>query len=378
MNLTIDREILLENLNTISRGLPSKSPLPILTGIKLYVTENDLFMTSSNSDISVEVTINDASLEIKEPGQTVVPGKFIDIIRKINSRKVNLYLADDKILVIKADRGEYKLYVMDPLEYPKMDFVALENPLKLSSDLLKNIIKSTVFATSQTEKKPILTGVNFSNVNKVLTITATDSFRLSQKVVNIDEYADFNITIPSKSLDELSKAIDQYAGEVNLYFKANKLLAQFRNVCFQTRLLDGNYPDTSKLIIPNYQINLTFNKDELIEALERVSLLSPRDSSKDKEITYSIVKLELKKDRTVEISTNNSQIGDAKEELLPTGIEADGPISLGFSSRYLLDALKSFLSTEVVLSFQAETRPFIVRGENDGNLTQLILPVRMN
>ena len=378
MNLTIDREVLLENLNTISRGLPAKSPMPILTGIKLYVTENDLFMTSSNSDISVEVTINDASLEIKEPGQTVVPGKFIDIIRKINSRKVNLYLAEDKILVIKADRGEYKLYVMDPLEYPKMDFVALENPLKLSADLLKNIIKSTVFATSSSEKKPILTGVNFSNTNNTLTVVATDSFRLSQRVVSIDNYNDFNITIPNKSLDELIKAIDQYQGDVNLYFQANKLLAQFKNVCFQTRLLDGNYPDTSKLIGSNYSINLTFNKDELIEAVERVSLLSPRDSAKDREVTYSIVKLELKKDRTLEISTTNSQIGDAKEELLPTGIDADGPISVGFSSRYLLDALKSFISTEVTLGLQAETRPFIVRGENDNNLTQLILPVRMN
>ncbi len=378
MNLTIDREVLLENLNTISRGLPTKSPMPILTGIKLYVTENDLFMTSSNSDISVEVTINDASLEIKEPGQTVVPGKFIDIIRKINSRKVNLYLAEDKILVIKADRGEYKLYVMDPLEYPKMDFVALENPLKLNADVLKNMIKSTVFATSSSEKKPILTGVNFTNVNNTLTVVATDSFRLSQKVISIEPYNDFNITIPNKSLDELLKAIDQFAGDVNLYFQSNKLLAQFKNVCFQTRLLDGNYPDTSKLISSNFAINLTFNKDELIEAVERVSLLSPRDSAKDKEITYSIVKLELKKDRSVEISTTNSQIGDAKEELLPTGIDADGPIAVGFSSRYLLDALKSFISTEVTLGLQAETRPFIVRGENDSNLTQLILPVRMN
>ena len=85
MNLTIDREILLENLNTISRGLPVKSPMPILTGIKLYATDTDLFMTSSNTDISVEVTINDASLQITEAGQTVVPGRFfIDIIRKIN------------------------------------------------------------------------------------------------------------------------------------------------------------------------------------------------------------------------------------------------------------------------------------------------------
>ena len=207
MNISIDREILLENLNTIARGLPARSPMPILTGIKLYATDTDLYMTSSNSDISVEVVINDSQLVIQQPGQTVVPGKvFIDIIRKINSRKINLYVSDDKVLVIKADRGEYKLQIMDPVDYPKIDFVLHENPLVIDADVLKGVIRETVFATATSEKKPILTGVNLKNQGGKLIATATDSFRLSQKIVAIDpEYKDFNITVPNKSFDELLK-----------------------------------------------------------------------------------------------------------------------------------------------------------------------------
>ena len=378
MNLTIEREILLENLNTISRGLPVKSPMPILTGIKLYATDTDLFMTSSNTDISVEVTINDSSLNIIEPGQTVVPGRFfIDIIRKINSKKVNLFLSEDKILIIKADRGEYKLHIMDPLDYPKMDFVSQENGLELPADLIKSIVRETVFATAQTEKKPILTGVNFNHNNGKLVITATDSFRLSQKIITIPEYKNFNITIPAKSLDELVRSIDNYGENIKIYFSINRMLVVFKNVCFQTRLLDGNYPETSRLIPQEFPIILKFNKDELAAAVERVSLLSPRDSAKDKEITYSIIKLSIKKDRIIEISTNNATIGDAKEELIPTSIEASNPITIGFSSRYLLDSLKSLLSTEISLNLSGEIRPFIIKGNNDANLTQLILPVRM-
>lgn len=380
MNITIDREILLENLNTIQRGLPSKSPMPILTGIKLYATDTDLFMTSSNSDISVEVVINDSSLNITQPGQTVVPGRFfIDIIRKINSKKVNLYLSDDKILVIKADRGEYKLHIMDPVDYPKIDFVVLENPLTISADVLKDVIKATVFATSSSEKKPILTGVNFKKVENKIIVTATDSFRLSQKIISLDmEYKDFNITIPNKSLDELLKSLDQYNEKINLYFGKNKLLVSFKNVSFQTRLLDGNYPDTSRLIPAEFPIVLKFNKDELMDAVERVSLLSPRDKEKDKEITYSIIKLSIKKDRIIEISTTNASVGDAKEELIPTSIEASTPITIGFSSRYLIESLRSFISTEVSLNINGEIRPFILKGDRDANLTQLILPVRMD
>lgn len=379
MNITIDREILLENLNIISRGLPAKSPMPILTGIKFEATDSDLYLTSSNTDISVEVLINDVSLEITEPGKTVVPGKFFfEIIRKINSKKVNLYLIDDKILVIRADRGEYKLHIMDYMDYPNVDFVCLENPLKLDAQILKKIIKETVFATAASEKKPILTGVNFKNEGGKLIATATDSFRLSQKIISIEDYNDFNITIPNKSLDELLKAIDLYDDELSLYFSNNKLLIKYKNVLFQTRLLDGNYPPTSKLIPNEFPIIIKFNKDELVDAVERVSLLSPRDKERDKEITYSIIKLSIKKDRIIEISSTNASIGDAKEEIIPTNVEASNPITIGFSSRYLLEALRSFMSTEVSLNLSGEIRPFVITGENDANLTQLILPVRMN
>ena len=379
MNFTIDREILLENLNVISRGLPSKTPMPILTGIKLHATDTDLFMTSSNTDISVQVTVSDKSLQITKQGKTVVPGKFfIDIIRKINSKTINLYLIEDKILVIKADRGEYKLHIMDPIDYPNIDFVCLENPLKLSASELKSIIKVTAFATAQTEKKPVLTGVNFKNVNGRVVVTATDSFRLAEKIINIEDYNDFNIVVPNKSLDELAKALDSYDEELELYFTTNKLLAKFKNVLFQTRLLDGNYPDTSRLIPADFPIIIKFNKDELQEAVERISLLSPRDKEKDREITYSIIKLSINNDRVIEISTNNAVIGDGKEEIIPTDMKVSNPILIGFSSRYLIEALRSFNSTEISLNFCGDVRPFVIRGEEDINLTQLILPVRMD
>ncbi len=379
MNITIDREVLLENLNIIARGLPVKSPMPILTGIKLEATDNDLYMTSSNTDISVEVLINDSSLKIDEAGKTVIFGKtFIDVIRKCNSKKVNLYLDDKKSLVIKADRSEFNLNIMDYSDYPNIDFVTLMNPLEFSATEFKKLVRETVFSTSQSEKKPILTGVNFNNTDNKLVITATDSFRLSQKVVELNDYPNFNITIPAKSLDEMARVLDNYEENVNFYFAPNKLLLKYKNVLFQTRLLDGNYPDTSRIIPSSFPIVLRFNRDELIDAVDRVSILSPRDKEKDKEITYSIIKLVIKNDRIIELSTNNSFTGNAKEEIIPTDIEATNSIVIGFSARYFIEALRSFMSTEITMSLSGEVRPFIIKGDYDNNLTQLILPVRMD
>mgnify|MGYP000266186849 CR=1 FL=1 len=124
--------------------------------------------------------------------------------------------------------------------------------------------------------------------------------------------------------------------------------------------------------------NIKFNKEELLEAVERVSLLSPRDKEKDREITYSIIKLLLKNDQSVEISTENAQIGDAKEEIIPTGINSSETIRIGFSSRYLVEALRSFTSQEVTLNFSEAIRPFVISSEAEPNLCQLILPVRMD
>lgn len=378
MNLTIDREVLLNNLNTISRGLATKSPNPILTGIKIYVTDTDLFMTSSNSDISVEVDIADSSLIITEAGQTVVPGKFfIDIIRKINSKTVNLYSTEDQIIVIKADRGEYKLHVMDPLDYPEINLVTLENPLTIDAEIFLSLIKATVFAASTSEKSSTyLQGVNLKHVDNELIATATDSYRLGQKKISIDDYQDFNIIVPAKSLDELSKAIESGVDEISLYFSKEKLLVKYNNVCFQTRLISGDYPDTSRLIPTQFLNIVKFNKDELIEAIERVSLLSPRDKEKDRQTSYSIIKLSIEYDGSVEISTTNAFVGDAKEELIPTGVEITSPVSINVSSRYLLESLRSLTSTEISLNLNGSFRQFIIKGDKDYNITQLLLPVR--
>ena len=380
MKFSIDRDILLDNLNMISHGLPVKSPMPILTGIKMELTDTDLYLTSNNVDIAVEVLINDKSLEISERGKTVIPGKFfIDIIRKVNSKRINFNLVEDRVLYINADKIEYKLNVMDYIDYPNIDFVTLENPLSLDSKLIQSIIKQTVFATSTSEKKPILTGVNLSLKDRQLKCVATDSFRLSRKVINLDkDYREFNITIPAKSLDELAKSLDQSDENVDIYFSNNRLLFKFRNALFQTRLLEGDYPDTSKLIKADYPIVIKFNKDELLDAVGRVSLLSPYEKVTDREISYSIIKLQVKENKTIELSTTNTLIGDAREEIIPTELNSDEQIKVGVSSRYLVEALKTFKATEVSLNFVEENRPFCITSDKETDLTQLVLPIRLD
>lgn len=380
MNFTIDRDVFLENLNIISRGLPSKTSMPVLTGIKMEVTNSDIYMTSSNMDLSIEVMISDKSLEVEDTGKIVIPGKyFIDIIRKVNSKKVSLCTLENKQLLIKVDRGEYKLHLIDVEDYPNITFLTLENPLSLKTSNIKSIIKETGFATATSEKRPIFTGVNFKYQYNELTCVGTDSYRLAQKKLPLNqEYEEFNITVPSKSLDELIKILDNNDEDIDVYFSNNKILFKYKNVLFQSRLLDGKFPDTSRVIPTNLDKSLKFNKDELIESVERVSLLAPHDKEKDRELSYSTIILTLNKDNTIYISSSNSQIGDAQEELISSEIVNNNEkFEIGFSAEYLLDALRSFEDYEITIEFVGSNKPFIVKGNNTNNLVQVILPVSL-
>lgn len=376
MIFTIDRDVLLNQLLIIQKGLPNKTPLPILYAIKFEVYEDHLLLTSSNTDVAIQVLIDDSSLAIKKTGKVAIPGRYlIEIMRKISSQRVEFALIEDKLIVIKADRSEFKLRLMDIEDYPDIDFLDLDDPIALDSQLIKTIIKETNYSTATNEKRPILTGVNFKYLDNHLYCVATDSYRLSQKNVKLRTHSKtFDIVIPNRSLDELSKILDIYNNDVELYINPNKVLFKMNKILFQTRLLEGTYPDTMRIIPTEFPVIIHFNKEELLQAVERVSLLSPRD----RETNYNIIKMSLRPDSIVEISSTNNEIGDALEEVIPASDVTGSVIKIAFSSRYLVEALKSFSSSEVTINFAGEVKPFVIKGNLDQDLLHLILPVRID
>lgn len=375
MIFSVSQEALLDAINIIQRGLPQRTPLPILNGIKLEVKEDHLILTSSNTDLGIQMIVKDESLEVLATGQTVIPGKYlIDITRKLDGR-VEMSLIENKVLLIRSDRIEYKLHTMNVEDYPDVDFLENNTPIKFNANVLKEIIRETNYATSQYEKRPILTGVNFKYEDQKLFCVATDSYRLSQKIIDLEaEVEPFNIVVPSKSLDELAKILDGSGEEVEFYIAPNKVLFKMSNILFQTRLLDGVYPDTMRIIPTEFPISIKFNKDELLKSVERVSLLSPRD----RETQYNIIKLSVKKDHSIEITSTNTEIGDAHEVIIPTDDVVGPAINIAFSSKYLTEALRAFSSNEVILNFAGEIKPFVIKGDSDPNMLHLILPVRID
>lgn len=374
MKFTINRDLLLSELNHVSKGLSTKTPMPILTGIKIAVEMDGLTLTTSNTEISIQVKIPKSQyLTIEEIGECVVPGKyFLEIVRKIDARDVDFAIFEENMIKILADRSNFTLIGLDKDDYPLINFNDSSENVVLDGNTLKQIIKQTSFATGVSETRIILTGISFVINENRLTATATDSFRLAKKTIKLPKnYEKISVVVPSKALDDLNKIIDDADEKVYIHLMNNKVLFKYKNVSFLTRLIEGTYPDTSSLIPKEFFTDLKFNKQELISAIDRAALFTVLDAA-------NIVKLTLKSDKVVEIASNSNEIGKVVEEVYPTECSVLKPFQIAFSSKYFLDAIKSFDSNEITIHFTGEIKPFVVSGEYDPNLTQLILPVRVS
>lgn len=372
MNFSIQTEVLLNNLLISQKALSTKTPAPYLQGIKMEVYENELVLLTSNSDISIKLSIKDESLNVENTGELLIPGRvFVDFIRKLNKGIVEFSVIDNNVLKIHSHNTDLSLNLLNVEDYPEISFHLNDLPIKLESKIMRAVIRQTTFAASSVENRPILTGVNIRVEDDKLIAIATDSFRLSQKKIDIQKnYENMNVVIPSKSLDELSKVLEMDLDEILIHLNSKSIVFEYGNILFQSRLLEGNYPETSRLVPIEFPIILKFKLNDLAIAIERASLLSIKDNYN------SIVKLSLKPNNEVEITSNSPEIGRVVEEIDPIEKVAITPIKIAFSSKYILDALKTFNSQEVYVKFTGEIRPFIIEGTEDPGLIQLILPVR--
>ncbi|MBI9009268.1 MAG: DNA polymerase III subunit beta [Tenericutes bacterium] len=372
MNFSINTDVLLNNLLVSQKALSTKTPAPYLQGIKLEVSQNEIILITSNSDIAIKISIKDDSLSVEQTGEALIPGKvFVDFIRKLDKGIVEISVIDNNVLRIHSHNTDLSLNLQNVDDYPDIVFVMNDQPIKLESKIMKSVIKQTTFATSNIENRPILTGVNIKVEDNKLTAIATDSFRLSQKMIKIpDNLENMNVVIPGKSLDELFKVLELNLEEILIHLNHKSILFEYGNILFQSRLLEGNFPETSRLIPVDFPIIIKFKTNDLTTAIERASLLSLKDN------LNSIVKLYLKPDNVVEITSNSPEIGKVVEEVYPVEKAIGTPIKIAFSSKYFLDALKTFNSEEIFVKFTGEIRPFIIQNSDDSGLVQLILPVR--
>ncbi|MFK2826554.1 DNA polymerase III subunit beta [Bacillus sp. B190/17] len=376
MKFSIQKDRFAQSVQDVLKAISSRTTIPILTGIKIDATEEGIKLTGSDSDISIESFIpkeegEQIIVEIQQTGSIVVNARFFnEIVKKLPSEKVEIEVITSFQTVIRSGQAEFNLNGLDPDEYPQLPQIEEGEMFKLPTDLLKAMIRQTVFAVSTSETRPILTGVNWKMEEGELICIATDSHRLALRkaAIETDLNAEYNIVIPGKSLNELSKILDDTQDPVEIVITENQVLFRAKHLLFYSRLLEGNYPDTSRLIPTESKTKLELNAKEFLQAIDRASLLA-------REGRNNVVKLSMIDEEVIEVSSNSPEIGKVTEQVKSQAIEGE-EIKISFSAKYMMDALKALEGTEINIQFTGPMRPFVIRPEHDHSILQLILPVR--
>ncbi|ANQ87156.1 DNA polymerase III subunit beta [Staphylococcus pseudintermedius] len=374
MEFSIQRDYFITQLNDTLKAISPRATLPILTGIKIDATNEGIVLTGSDSEISIEITIpnqvdGQEIINVVEPGSVVLPGRFfVDIIKKLPGKEVKLSTNEQFQTLITSAHSEFNLSGLDPDQYPLLPQVSSDDALQLPVKVLKNIIAQTNFAVSTSETRPVLTGVNWLIQQNELLCTATDSHRLAVRKLKLEEeIEDKNVIIPGKALAELNKIMTDSEDHIDIFFASNQVLFRVGNVNFISRLLEGHYPDTSRLFPENYEIKLGLNNSDFYHAIDRASLLAREGGN-------NVIKLSTG-DTQIELSSTSPEIGTVKEEVTANDVEG-GNLKISFNSKYMMDALKAIDNEEVEVEFFGTMKPFILKPKDDDTVTQLILPIR--
>ncbi len=371
MKLSIKQKILMEHLNYVIRGISNKNIIPILNCIKFELTKDGLYLISTDNEIAIKSFINAKDIEkIEVQGEILISGRYIyDIVRKLTNEIINIEEIIDSQVLITTESSSFKLNCNNVSEFPEIDLEFSKNPILIEENVFKTTINQTIFATSTQESRPVLTGINFKISNNIMEVTATDSYRLSKKMIELDSVVEDNIDIiiPSRNLNEIIKLISDEDKKIELHIFSNKVIFKIDNLIIMTRLINGNYPDTNKLIPESFELKVKVNLENFFNAIDRASLLTNLEEK-------NTIRLETKNDIMI-ISSNIPEIGNVEEKIkIIKNVATD--IKISFSAKYMLDAIKTFNSEEIELSFNGEIKPIIINYVNSTDLTQLILPIR--
>lgn len=375
MQFSINRHAFIKSLNDVSRAISSRTTIPILTNIKIVVSDDELILTGSNSDISIETRLPEsdttAQLVIKEKGGITLPATFFSSIVK-NLPADELTLSVDGLRAsITSGASAFTINGQDIRNYPQLPEMDDVQSLSVSAAQLVDIISQTKISASTQESRPILTGIHLALDGLDVKAVTTDSHRLSQRIVTLtgtDAHIKADVIIPAKSFNELQSLLEGQ-DRVEIKLSSNQAVFDLGHTTFYSRLLEGNYPETDRLIPTESTTQLTIDASDLLGAINRASLLSHESRN-------NVVQLAIK-DGLVTLTGTSQEVGQVQENLLTKTVEGEN-LEISFNPDYVRDALRIFSGKSIDIKFTTNLRPFTLTpsGETDNKQLQLITPVR--
>lgn len=367
MEFICEKYLLLVAILTAAHAAATKSPVQVLEGLLIEAEGESVKISGYDLKTGIVTTV---PAEVSKPGGLVLNAKLLgDIVRKAPGQYISVSVNSGYVAKISSELSEYEILGMPPVDYPELPGVDSGDSIEIGEAILKKMISQTSFAISDNESRPIHTGALFETENGVLTVVAVDGFRLALRREAMDNISlpASSFVVPGSALDELSKIISDGDEVVSITLGAKHIMFVIGDTMLISRRLEGEFLNYKGSIPQSSNYKLKVRTDELIAAVERVSLVVSDKLKSPVKCVFSDGLLKL---------TAVSALGKASDECRIEG--ACEELEMGFNDRYLLDALKAASTDDVILELTTAVTPCIISPDDDsGSFLYMILPVRL-
>lgn len=367
MKFTCEKVKLVSAISIAIRTVSPKSAISALEGIHVRAGEN-LHLTGFNLETGISVQMD---AEISECGECVMPARlFFDIVRKMPDDYVTVFVNDNLKANISSGISSFSIMAMDAEDYPELPDVAFSNGISIPQRALRELIGGTIFATSQNQARPILTGCLIEVEEYDITMVAVDGFRLARRSyhTSIPTGRLLKFVVPADALREVEKILEDTEENAVFTLGPKHILFEIGNATLVCRILEGEFLDWRRVIPDFNPIRLCANVSTITNSIERVNLIV---SEKIKSPVRCLFSKDCADFRTV------TTIGSAHDACSVSG---DGKeLEIGFNCRYLLDALKAIPTSEVILELSDQLSPIVLTpcDKNEYDFSYMVLPVRL-
>lgn len=365
MELNVDRNELQQALNIVSKGITSRSTLPILAGILISAQDDNIKLQSTDLETAVS---HQVSADVISAGKIVVPGKlFVDIIKNLPNAAVHIELSGNQA-IITCMNSSFNVSTLFADDFPEFPYVKTDQLISIPSSDLARAVTRVAFAASHDEARPILTGILFDVRDKFIRLVTTDSYRLAYADIatTIPQESPFKAVIPCSIFSEVSKlCVSQPA--VSIGFSENQVIFSFGDTVFITRRVEGSYPDYENLFSQSFDTEAVIDSKELKSALKRVCVIT--DDKPHVSLNFDVVSQKLT------LLVHSQDVGDAKETI-DAQIESEENLELSFNGQHLLDSL-NVINDKLSIKLQKNKRPTMLQEVEDNTCVYLVVPLRL-
>lgn len=368
--IEISREALLKPLQSVIGIVERRHTLPILSNVLIEKKQDQLTLMATDLEIQISTKIH-----YEDSGEefaiTVSAKKLQDICRAFSEDTLLTIDKEDSRIQVKAEKSRFNLQTLPAEDFPKIAAMGdNQSTIKLSQSTLKLLLDRVQYAMAQQDIRYYLNGLLFISEPANIKVVATDGHRLALINHSIEQQPDIvkgqEVILPRKSVIELSKLLSDSDEEITIEIGQNQVKFSFSNIVMISKIVEGKFPDYTKVVPSNYQNHIVINRLQLLHALQRVAILSNEK--------FSGVRIVLTQN-SLRIICSNNELEEAQEEL---EINYDGtPLDIGFNVRYLLDVLNNLDNEEIVCSFGDVNSSALITTPNNDDFKYVVMPMRI-